>query len=184
MIAGSAACRPAPKELPRLSVIPDFQLTSVSSQGAPEALNAQVLRGAPWVADFIFTSCAGPCPLLSTRMAGFQKTLPPGIKLVSFTVDPDTDSPETLQAYARNYGADPRRWRFATGDKAGLYRLLRESFLLPVVEDPSAPTGIRVTHSTKFALVDGAMTVRAYYDGQDKAELASLERDAKSLLVP
>jgi protein SCO1/2 len=122
--------------------------------------------------------------MLSTRMAGLQKSLPPGINLVSFTVDPDTDSPETLQAYARSYAADPRRWRFATGDKAGLYRLLRESFLLPVVEDSGAPAGVRVTHSTKFALVDGSMTVRGYYDGQDKAELASLERDAKSLLTP
>ncbi len=64
-------------------------------------------------------------------MAGLQKSLPSAIRLVSFTVDPDTDSPETLQEYARRYGADPRRWRFATGDKAGLYRLLRVASCCP-----------------------------------------------------
>ena len=114
-------------------------------------------------------------------MAGLQKTLPPAVRLVSFTVDPDNDDARALQRYARRFDDGSRRWRFATGEKSGLYRLLREGFKLPVVEDASAPAGIRVTHSAKFALVDSSMTVRGYYDGQDAAELDALRRDAASL---
>ncbi len=153
----------------------------MTALGRPQSFSPSDLSGAPWIADFIFTSCSGPCPILSTRMAALQKTVPARVRLVSFTVDPDTDSPELLAEYARKFGADPRRWLFATGDKAGLYRFLREGFELPVVEDPAQPAGVRVTHSTKFALVDSSMTVRGYYDGQDRAELSALERDARRL---
>ncbi len=117
-------------------------------------------------------------------MEKLQAELPSEIQLVSFTVDPDGDTPEALKAYARRFSADPRRWRFVTGDKTGLYRLLRQGFKLPVVEDARAPAGARVTHSAKFALVDSSMTVRGYYDGQDSSELAFLARDAQALLSP
>lgn len=179
----SSACRWRSRELPRLAELPEFRLTAVAAKGPPQSLTGDALRGRVWIADFVFTSCAGPCPLLTTKMAELQKALPDGVALVSFTVDPDEDSPERLQRYARRFGADPGRWRFATGDKAGLYRLLREGFKLAVVEDPSAPEGRRVTHSTKFVLVDSSMTVRGYYDGQDAQELAGLQRDAASLLT-
>jgi cytochrome oxidase Cu insertion factor (SCO1/SenC/PrrC family) len=174
-----SSCR---REPPRLAQVPDFSLTAVAAEGPPSRLTAESLRGAPWVADFIFASCAGPCPMLSARMAELQKSLPAAVGLVSFTVDPERDGPKTLQDYARSFGADPGRWRFATGAKAEVQRLLREGFRLAAVEDPSAPSGTRVTHSVKFVLVDSGLTIRGYYDGQDAGELAALRRDAEALL--
>ncbi|MBI3551483.1 MAG: SCO family protein [Elusimicrobia bacterium] len=182
LVLSAAACRGPEREPPRLGSLPDFRLTSAASAPGPRAFTPRDLDGAPWVADFIFTSCSGPCPLLSTRMAALQRTLPRQVRLVSFTVDPDADTPAVLRAYSRRYAADPSRWNFVTGDKAALFGLLRDGFKLPVVEDAAAPAGVRVTHSTKFALVDSARTVRGYFDGQDKEELAALERAAKSLL--
>jgi protein SCO1/2 len=175
------ACAPKDADLPKLAALPDFKLTSVTTGGKSAVFDAGAVRGGPWVADFVYTTCSGPCPMLGVRMAALQKSLPSSVALVSFTVDPDEDGPERLRDYARGLGAEPARWRFVTGEKAALYRLLREGFHLATVEDPSAPAGRRVTHSTKFALVDSSMTVRGYYDGEDPAALETLARDAKNL---
>ncbi len=167
--------------LPRLGRLPDFRLTAVTtlSQGP---LSLADLSGRPWVAGFIYTSCAGPCPLLSARMAGLQGSLPPQVRLVSFTVDPQRDRPKVLRAYAARFKADPRRWVFLTGPKPELRKLMSEGFRLAAGEDPKAPVGLRLVHSTKLVLVDSEGILRGYYDGQEPSSLRRLERDALALL--
>lgn len=174
--AALAGCRP----LPVLRELPDFALTAVTVDGA-SPLGRRDLLGRAWIADFVYTRCAGPCPMLTASMAGLQKRVPASVGLLSFTVDPDHDSPEVLTAYARRFSADPRRWSFVTGDRPALARLFREGFQLPVVADPSAPPGLTVTHSTRFVLIDSAARVRGYYDGEDPAALDRLARDAGRL---
>ena len=171
------ACNAPP---PTFGQLPQFALTAVTQDGARPFSRAD-LAGRAWVADFIFTSCEGPCPALSERMARLQKTLPAGVGLLSFTVDPDRDDAQALAAYAKRYQADPKRWLFITGPKAALIPLLTQGFKLPAVEDSAAPSGRRVAHSTRFALVDGKARVRGYFDGEDEAELAALGRAAKAL---
>lgn len=114
-------------------------------------------------------------------MAALQRELPASVGLVSFTVDPDYDNPERLKAYAARFGAKPGRWFFATGPKARLYSLLTNGFKLPVAENPGAPAGQRVIHSTKFTLVDSRGFVVGYYDSDDVGDLRRLKRDALSL---
>lgn len=160
--------------------LPEFELAGVTAE-SHGPFSSRDMRGRPWVADFIFTSCTGPCPLLSAEMARLQERLPKQVGLVSFTVDPGRDIPEVLKAYARRFRADPARWRFVTGEKAGIARLLREGFKIAAVEDPGAPSGLRVTHSTKFVLVDASGVLRGYYDGLDAGEIARLEADARRL---
>ena len=168
------------RELPRLGELPDFELRAATAV-AQSHFSSRDLIGRPWVADFIFTSCAGPCPALSSRMAVLHKSLPREFGFLSFTVDPDRDSPEILQGYAARFGADPRRWYFLTGDKARLYRLLREGFKIAAVANSKAPLGFQVTHSTKFVLLDCRKTIRGYYDGDDPTALARLQKDAGRL---
>lgn len=172
-----AACSPAPKPVKPL---PDFSLTGVTVDGT-SPFDLRAMRGRAWIADFIFTRCTGPCPMLTANMAGLQKTLPKSIGLLSFTVDPDNDSPAVLTLYARKFGADPQRWFFLTGEKAELIRLVRDGFLLPVVENADALPGERVTHSTKFVLIDAEGRLRGWYDGDDAASLDKLAADAKRL---
>ena len=149
-----------------LGQIPDFQLPAATAAGSGK-LSLGDLAGSFWVADFVFIRCGGPCPMMTKTMAGLQKTLPPEIKLVTFTVDPDRDTLEDLTSYARRYEADPVRWQFLRADKGELYRLVYNGFQLPMMEDPDAPSGFRVTHSTKFVLVDGSGAIRGYFDSSE-----------------
>lgn len=160
--------------------LPDFSLTAVTVDGT-SPFDLRTMRGRVWVADFIFTRCGGPCPILTANMAGLQKRLPKEIGLLSFTVDPDHDSPEVLTLYARKFGADPQRWFFLTGDKAALVRLIRDGFLLPVVENAEASPGERVTHSTKMVLIDAQGRLIGWYDGDDPESLDKLSADAGRL---
>lgn len=171
------ACSPAPKPQKPL---PDFSLTAVTVDGT-SPFTLETLRGRAWIADFVYTRCSGPCPMLTANMAGLQKRLPKNIGLLSFTVDPDHDEAEVLTLYARKFNADPQRWFFLTGEKTELIRLVRDGFLLPVVENAAAVPGERFAHSTKFVLLDAQGRVRGWYDGDDAAALAKLEADARSL---
>jgi cytochrome oxidase Cu insertion factor (SCO1/SenC/PrrC family) len=143
--------------------LPDFSLTERSGR----AVTRQDLLGNVWVADFVFTRCSGPCPLVSTTMARLQKELAarPGVLLVSFTVDPGHDDPAVLSRYAESYGADPERWLFLTGPEGDVYRLLRDGFKVGVAMNPGQDAGNAVTHSTRLAVVDRRGHVRHFYDG-------------------
>jgi protein SCO1/2 len=160
--------------------LPPFSLSAAAGDRGT-ALGREALLGRVWIADFVYTRCAGPCPLLSTRMASLQDELPAAIGLLSFTVDPDHDGPRELSAYARRYRAVPGRWLFVTGPKAAMISLLRDGFAVPVAEDAAAAPGERVAHSTKLVLLDREARVRGWYDGEDPADVARLSRDAKSL---
>ena len=151
---------------------PSFTLTDQT--GRP--FTSESLRGKPWVADFIFTSCAGSCPLMSERMAGLQHRLPARVLLVSFSVDPKRDTPPVLAEYAKRHGAQPGRWFFLTGTEKEIARIVQQGFKLSYAEgtDPREP----VTHSVRFVLVDRSGAIRGYYDSTDPEALRRLEEDA------
>lgn len=175
---------PAAAESPPVyGEIPDFRLTNQS--GKPFALAD--LKGKIWIADFIFTRCAGVCPLMSSKMRELQKPFEsePRMRFVSFTVDPDYDRPSVLEEYAKRYQAAPDRWFFLTGDKAMLYALSEKHFLLGVGEIPEAEREAAdqaVRHSSKFALIDSGGRVRGYYDWEEAGSLDRLIQDAEALL--
>lgn len=156
--------------------MPDFSLTGVTADGT-SPFDLAAMRGRAWVADFIFTRCQGPCPMLSANMQALQSRLPSSVGLVSFTVDPDHDSPEVLSVYARKFSADPQRWFFVTGEKTSLLRLFREGFLVAYDQDSAG----NISHATNFVLIDAQGRVARYYDGLDAAALSRIVADAKSL---
>jgi protein SCO1 len=168
--------------LGRFGTVPDFALTERS--GA--RLTLSDLKGKIWLADFIYTSCKDTCPLESASMAQLQNDLPSdGVKLVSFSVDPERDTPAVLARYAETFHADPARWLFLTGNKADVYRLVQDGFhlsALPITEDTEHANG-EVYHDAHFVLIDGAAQIRGYYESNDPAALNRLRADAKKLLA-
>jgi len=129
-----------------------------------------------WVADFIYTTCPGPCPLMSHRMSELQRQTAdtPDVKIVSFTVDPAIDTPPVLAEYAKHYKADASRWYFLTGEQGKLNRIGRDGFKLNPVDGS-------MIHSVRFTLVDRRMRIRGYYSSDEEGFLAKLVNDIRAL---
>jgi protein SCO1/2 len=164
-------------DLPVMNTVPAFTLTERSAR---EVKN-QDLAGKIWIADFVYTSCGGMCPIMSEKMRKLQDKLPAEVSLVSFSVDPDVDTPAVLTEYAKKFGADPNRWLFLTGSKESLFQLSKDGFKL-AVDDSGGTEQEPITHSSRFALVDREGRIRGYYSMEDPAEFAHIIKDAKSLL--
>ena len=157
--------------------VPNFELVNQNGQ----LFGSAELHGKIWIADFIFTTCPGPCPMISTRMGELQKPLEKtDVHLVSFTVDPKKDTPEVLRSYAENLRAEPGRWDFLTGSQSVIYNLSRNGFKL-AVSDGSADTGIPV-HSTRVVLVDRHGEIRGYYNVTEPDAVTKLMADTSHLL--
>jgi len=153
--------------------LPDFSLTSHTG----ETITKQDLIGRPWVAAFIFTSCLGTCPALSSKMELLQDELrDTDVRLISFTVDPENDTPEVLAKYAKSFNAEPDRWLFLTGSEKEIFSLIEKGFKVPVARVDGAPQGFQVAHSNDFILVDEKGFVQGKADAKTDSELAAFRR--------
>ncbi len=166
------------KDFPVYGEIPQFSL--IDHRG--EEINLEKLKGDVWVADFFFTSCAGICPRMTEQMTRVQEAFKdnPKVKLVSFTVDPETDSVWVLSMYAKGWGAIDGKWFFVTGEKKKIYDLARHGFKLPIGEGDGGPGDF--IHSDRFVLVDAKGRIRGYYGGTDPEEVDKLIKDVKLIL--
>ena len=165
-----------PKEenkLPIIGQIPSFDL--IDQNG--ESFTLESVKGNVWLADFIFTTCAGPCPIMTERMSTVQHDLIDidKLKFVSFTVNPDYDTPEVLKKYAKRYDADISTWSFVTGKYEQIQELIANGFKMGDEEEI-------VFHSTRFALVDHEGNLRGYYSGTEPMDHENLTRDIHSLV--
>ena len=163
---------------PVMGIVPDFSLTERSGRNVAKS----DLLGGYWVASFIFTRCATSCPVAVTELTKLQGDLPDEVLLVSFSVDPDYDSPEVLAEYAEEHGADMKRWLFLTGEKDTLYKDIREGFHLTVQGNEDAPPGWGVTHTPRFALIDPKGRIRGYYGSAEPEDMVRLRKDVMRLL--
>jgi protein SCO1/2 len=161
-----------PKPLAIMGQIPQFELTSQTGQ----PFDSKSLDGHIWVADFVYTTCEGPCPMMSSQMHNLQTLTAelPDVKLVSFTVDPAHDTPPVLAKYATHFKPDPNRWWFLTGETARLNDVALNGFKLNSVDGS-------MSHSTRFALVDQKRRVRAYYISGEDGMLPRLLHDIRQL---
>jgi protein SCO1/2 len=153
------------QSLPVIGPIADFTLTNQNGR----AISLTDLRGKVWVADIIFTRCAGPCPRMTRQMKELQDALPPTsqAELVTLTTDADFDTPPVLKAYAERFGADLNRWMFLTGTKQGIAKLAIDSLKLTAVaktpEERESPQDLFV-HSTIFVIADKQARLRGVFE--------------------
>jgi protein SCO1/2 len=164
-----------------LGPVADFSLTERNGQ----TVRLADLRGKVWVASFLFTRCCTGCPRISADLLELQKNLPEGTVIVSFSVDPDHDTPPVLKAYADTLGADPKRWLFLTGKQPEIYRLIKDSFHLGVEQNrgEARRPGNEVTHSNRLIVVDGQGHIRGWdFDGTNPEDLPRLQKRIEELL--
>lgn len=161
--------------------VPEFSLTERSGK----TVSLADLRGKVWIADFIYTSCTDTCPLQTAEMARLQERWGKndGLKLVSFSVDPERDTPQALGSYAEHFKADAERWLFLTGDGEQIGRLVQDGFHLSATPALKTAAGNEVIlHSPRFVLIDRKAQIRGYYDSRDPAALQRLNHDLNTLL--
>ena len=161
--------------------VPSFALTDQHGKTVTD----KELRGAPWIANFVFTRCPTACPMLTAKFAALQQQLgaDAGVRYVSISVDPEHDTPAVLAAYAEKFGADPARWWFLTGSLETIEKTVVTGFKIHMGEpkpNASDPTLIDIMHGEHFVLVDGAGGIRGYYRAEE-AELEELATDARAL---
>jgi cytochrome oxidase Cu insertion factor (SCO1/SenC/PrrC family) len=165
------------RPLPSYGTVPSFEFVNQDAQ----PFGSKELAGKIWIADFIFTTCRGPCPIISTRMSELQKPLEKSdVHLVSFSVDPETDTPEVLRTYADKLRKEPFRWDFLTGSRDAIASISRDGFKLGVSAGEEPGSG--PVHSTRFALVDRRGTIRGYYDALAPDGVTTLLADTNHLL--
>ncbi len=154
-----------------------FEFTTQSN----DTLSNEDLKGQWWVADFVFTNCTTVCLPMTSNMSVLQSKMQDediDAQIVSFSVDPDRDTPEVLTDYAEEYGADLDNWNFLTGyDFDTIKELSIKSFKSMLAEAP--PEEDQVTHGTGFYLVNPDGKIIKKYDGVDRKVMDEIIEDLK-----
>ena len=158
--------------LPDLGTSPNFALDN----SAGKTTSTASLVGSVWIAHFFFTSCQGPCPITSSNMELIMKRFSdnPCLKVVSFTMDPERDTPEALNEFGAQHHADPARWFFLRGTSSRIHDLLDNGFSVGSHDDLHF-------HTTRVVLVDRKGEIRGYYQATDRASIDKLISDAEFL---
>lgn len=164
---------------PPLLELPAYKLTDQRGHG----FGAAELRGKVYIADFVFTSCPTVCPRLTERMHDIQKRtedLGDSLQLVTFSVDPENDTPEVLAAYAKKHEANPTRWTFLTGPLGEVETVVLRGFKMAMGKTETQPGIFEIFHGERLVLVDREGKIRRFYEANDQG-LEEIIRDARLL---
>lgn len=146
-------------------------------------LSSEDINDKVWIADFFFTYCPTICPPMTKAMRGINDSLSiyqNNLNFLSFSIDPDRDTPERLRLYRKRHEITAENWFFLTGDEEETHVLGVEGFQIHANADEQAPGGF--AHSSNFVLIDKNQHIRGVYDGLDPEGRKQLIIDAKKLL--
>lgn len=160
--------------LPVYYEAPRFALTDQNERTVTDAQ----LRGDVWVAMVFFTHCPDICPGMMQRLVDLQEAVKdPRVKLVSFSIDPERDTPRQLKQYADTLGADSSRWMLLTGTSDAMFAAAEGLKLSASPAQGDKP----IAHTNRMLLVDQTGHVRGVYDSSDDASMSNLANDARRL---
>ena len=158
--------------------IPDFSYTNQNGK----TVSKKDVIGKVFVADFFFSTCPTICPKMTTQMKRLQSLTKDiqEIRFLSFTINPENDTPEVLLEYANQYGVSLKNWDFLTGDEKATHHLGVKGFLVHARSDEDEPGGF--AHSPSLVLIDRGGRIRGVYDGTKTEEVDQLNSDIRKLL--
>jgi protein SCO1/2 len=163
-----------------LATVPAFSATAQDGR----AVTQKDLEGSVWVANFVFTRCPNVCPAFTAKMAGLQSLSArrlPSLRLVTFTVDPEHDTPAVLTDYGTKYQADFTRWSFLNAPADVLEQTLMKGMLQPLDRGDMSDLN-KVMHSSYFALVDRKLRVRGFYRFSETSAVEAVMQDADAVV--
>lgn len=169
---------PNTEEEKRFHKIPDFNLMNQLG----DTISQKTFEGKIYVTDFFFTTCPGICPKMTGNMEKIQEEFvnDSDILLLSHSVMPTTDSIPILKEYAKNNNVIDNKWHLVTGDKKDIYDLGRNHYF--VENDLGEVKDINdFLHTENFLLIDKNKHIRGIYNGLNRASIAQLIIDIKTL---
>lgn len=167
--------RELPPPLPVLFELPQYELVNQFGN----KFGSNDLKGKIYLANFAFTSCPSVCPDLMGTMQKVQKRvrgLGTEIAIVTYSVDPETDTPDVLLKYSREWKANPFVWFFLTGEKESMKNILIDGYKVAMGDRDKTDSMYDIAHSNKVALVDEQGRIRGYYN-TDKNDINRLMID-------
>lgn len=177
-----ATSEPEPTLPEDYGTVPSFALVSHLETGFGTAN----LREQVWVANFIFTRCKTVCPIFSNKMAELQTRIiqtEHDVQLVSFSVDPDYDTPAVLADYARRFEAQAGRWHFLTGPYEAIRSVVVDGMKMYIQDADSVDRPEDLMHGSHFVLIDGTHTIRGFYNVNDADTLDRVMTDIERLMA-
>ena len=151
-----------------------------------EKITQEEVKNKVFVAEYFFTTCGTICPKMNEQMKRVHSAYKSnnGVRILSFTVNPEVDTIAQMKRYADEHGAKDNKWHFLTGKKEDLYGLARKSFfvLKPAEAQNLGDAGNDFIHTNNFVLVDRKRRIRGYYDGTSPTSVDSLITDIGRLL--
>ena len=159
--------------IPVIGTIGAFELTAAHSG---ELISPEQMKGKLCVYDFIFTNCKGPCPMMAVNMSELYELYKGSgkVRFMSISVDPERDTLEALNEYARLLGVNNEEWIFMRGDLEKVAEICEKQFLLPAENLPGG-------HTTRFILVDHLGRIRSYHDGTDRSSMDVLKNNIRQI---
>ena len=160
-------------ELKIMGSVAKFSFTSSENR----TVSNEDLKGKIWVFNLMQTDCKGPCALMTHHMSQLHLFFlkKPLVHFVSLTINPENDSFEALNKFAKGYHSDSSKWSFLTGSKENIQSFAAESLKLPL--------NFKTNHySTRLVLIDSKGNIRGYFDSQSKSNMELL-RSSINLLI-
>lgn len=156
----------------------DFEFTN--QDGLTQAIT--FVKGKVWIACYFFTTCPTICPRMIAGMGDIQREFSDEaqLRMVSFTVDPDKDTPEVLKQYASIRNINTAQWNLLTGNKKDLYKYARKELTLLATDGDGGPQDFM--HIDRLVLIDQNNLIRGYYDGTESTEVKQLIKDIRKLI--
>lgn len=145
-----------------------------------KAITEKDFQGKIYVADFFFTTCPGICKSMAVQLKRVQDENKDknDFMILSHTVQPEVDSPSVMLEYARQHGADPSIWQFATAEREEIFRLARRVYFAATLKEGHEE---EMVHTENFVLVDKEKRIRGIYDGTSEEEVDRLIADIEKL---
>jgi protein SCO1 len=167
----------------KMPILSSVQPFSFLDQEGKSITNKDV-NGKVYVAEYFFTTCKGICPKMNNNLKAVYEKFrnDPAFRILSHSVDPETDSVGRMKQYADSLQVDAKTWYFLTGTKESLYHAARVSYLLDDPKNNIGNVNDQFIHTQFFAIVDKNGQVRKIYDGLKQDEIKTLEEDIQRLL--
>lgn len=155
----------------------DFVLINQDGDSVtPKTFNNKI-----YVANFIFTTCPGICPIMTKKMENvYQKFFEnKNFSIISHSVTPEMDSVPVLKEYAKKHFAVAPQWHFVTGNRKLIYDLARKHYFAALDEGDGSLQDF--VHTENVLLIDPQKRIRGVYDGTDDEEIERLMDDIEIL---